>query len=375
MPHFEDSIINENLSVATEYFRALISQKGENKNFAGSIGFIPFNINFTIDGLSGIKIYNELHVDTSFLPPGYTKTTDFIITGIDHNIQNGDWETNITTTLIPKTSPITNVITSSLTFASQAEEARVDTPPTAPSPSTNVPSSAINTNSSEGDPNGVYISPARKADKGDGTNYVDVSKTLSSKSLKSLAEINGGLYPIRLYTKPGDSSGTKYAKVIGFIGQRNSYEPDPTFNSNNIISWTYTGKNGFKQSAKLNKTWGPTLTKIAETLDSKGMWDSKHIKSWSAGIVLRDVTPASGISYGTISAHAFGMAIDINSGQYPLGSTGVATWKSDFAANIPTALVHNVIQTNFVLNQGGPQKVFWLLDSGDAHHFSVFKKV
>ena len=105
------------------------------------------------------------------------------------------------------------------------------------------------------------------------------------------------------------------------------------------------------------------------------MWDSKHIKSWSAGIVLRDVTPASGISYGTISAHAFGMAIDINSGQYPLGSTGVATWKSDFAANIPTALVHNVIQTNFVLNQGGPQKVFWLLDSGDAHHFSVFKKV
>jgi hypothetical protein len=356
MPHFEDSIINENLSVATEYFRALVSQKDGNKVAAGSIGFIPFNMSFTMDGISGIKIYNELSVDTSFLPPGYTKTTDFIVTGVDHKIQNGDWETSITTTLIPRTSPINNTITSSLSFTSQTEEARADTPPTSPSPSTNIPSSAINTNSSEGDPNGVYISPARKADKGDGTNYVDVSKTLSSKSLKSLAEINGGLYPIRFYTKPGDSSGTKYAKVIGFIGKRNSYEPDPTFNSNNIISWTYTGKNGFKQSAKLNKTWGPTLTKIAETLDSKGMWDSKHIKSWSAGIVLRDVTPSRGISYGTISSHAFGMAIDINSGQYPLGSAGVAKWKSDFAANIPTALVHNVIQENFVFNPRRPSK-------------------
>ena len=137
MPHFEDSIINENVSVATEYFRTLVASnikdaQNNQKQSAGSIGFIPYGISFTIDGLSGIKIYNELHVDTGFLPPGYTKTTDFIVTGIDHNIQNGDWETNINLTLIPKTSPITNVITSSLTFASQTEEARVDTPPTAP---------------------------------------------------------------------------------------------------------------------------------------------------------------------------------------------------------------------------------------------------
>ena len=148
MPHFEDSIINENVSVATEYFRTLVASnikdaQNNQKQSAGSIGFIPYNVSFTMDGISGIKIYNELHIDTNFLPNGYTKTTDFIVTGIDHSLQNGDWETNINLTLIPKTSPITNVITSSLTFAAQAEEARVDTPPTAPI-TTNVASAFTN---------------------------------------------------------------------------------------------------------------------------------------------------------------------------------------------------------------------------------------
>jgi hypothetical protein len=135
MPHFVDSRINENLEVATEYFKVLVSGKqkdteGKQKQSAGSIGFIPFNISFTMDGISGIKIYNELSIDTSFLPPGYTKTTDFIVTGIDHKIQGGDWETNVTTTLIPKTGPIDNIITSSISFAAQSEEAQVDTAPT-----------------------------------------------------------------------------------------------------------------------------------------------------------------------------------------------------------------------------------------------------
>jgi len=135
MPHFVDSRINENVEIATEYFKALVSSnfkdaENRQKQSAGSIGFIPYNISFTMDGIGGIKIYNELSLDTSFLPAGYTKTTDFIVTGVDHKIQNGDWETSINVTLIPRTSPINNVITSSLSFTSQTEETRVDTAPT-----------------------------------------------------------------------------------------------------------------------------------------------------------------------------------------------------------------------------------------------------
>ncbi len=123
MPHFVDSRINENVEVATEYFKALVSSnqkdaENKQKQSAGSIGFIPYNISFTMDGISGIKIYNELSLDTNFLPAGYSKTTDFIVTGVDHKIQNGDWETSINVTLIPRTSPINNTITSSLSFTS-----------------------------------------------------------------------------------------------------------------------------------------------------------------------------------------------------------------------------------------------------------------
>jgi hypothetical protein len=132
---FVDSRINQNLEVATEYFKALVSEGKKDatdklKQSAGSIGFIPYNISFTMDGIGGIKIYNELSLDTSFLPAGYTNTTNFIVTGVDHKIANGDWETNVNVTLIPRTSPITNVITSSLKIFGQVETAPV-TPPVA----------------------------------------------------------------------------------------------------------------------------------------------------------------------------------------------------------------------------------------------------
>jgi hypothetical protein len=78
-------------------------------------------MNFTMDGLSGIKIYNELVVDTSFLPQGYSKTLKFIVTGVDHKLAKNDWETTIHTTLIPTTSNVSK-ITGSLKFSLQEED-------------------------------------------------------------------------------------------------------------------------------------------------------------------------------------------------------------------------------------------------------------
>ena len=47
---FTDSLITENLKVATEYFKAIVSnfqndKFGKIKNSGGSIGFIPFKMN------------------------------------------------------------------------------------------------------------------------------------------------------------------------------------------------------------------------------------------------------------------------------------------------------------------------------------------
>jgi hypothetical protein len=134
---FTDSLITENLKVATEYFKATVANVQNDavskiKNSGGSIGFIPFKINFTMDGLSGIKIYNELVLDTSFLPQGYSKTLKFIVTGVDHKLSKNDWETTIHTTLIPTTSNVSK-ITGSFKV-SLKEEVTLETPETPETP-------------------------------------------------------------------------------------------------------------------------------------------------------------------------------------------------------------------------------------------------
>jgi hypothetical protein len=105
---FDDSTISKNISIATEFFKAYQAVKVEKLkkksiNYSGgTTGFIPFTIDFLVDGISGIKIYDKLLVDSSFLPLNYDDTLEFIVTGIDHSIKDGDWETNIKVTLIPK---------------------------------------------------------------------------------------------------------------------------------------------------------------------------------------------------------------------------------------------------------------------------------
>lgn len=101
----KNNTINKNLEIATEYFRAYSADQKD----GGSIGFIPFNVNLKMDGISGIKIYNEILLNTRFLPSNYSKNLSFITTAVDHTLKNGDWETNLKLTLIPtpKKTPYT----------------------------------------------------------------------------------------------------------------------------------------------------------------------------------------------------------------------------------------------------------------------------
>jgi hypothetical protein len=99
-----DDIISKNLSIVTEFYKYIIAKKGQTSKQAGTIGFIPFKLGITMDGLSGIKIYNKLNVNSSFLPIRYGDTLNFIITGVSHRLQNNDWETSLDTIVMPKTS-------------------------------------------------------------------------------------------------------------------------------------------------------------------------------------------------------------------------------------------------------------------------------
>jgi len=107
---FSDNFIEKNISTVTEYYKWLIAKNAEDSTVSGgTVGFIPFKLGLTLDGISGIKIYNVLRVNTEFLPKAYGKSVDLIITGVSHRLNNNDWETSIESTVMPKTGEMASV--------------------------------------------------------------------------------------------------------------------------------------------------------------------------------------------------------------------------------------------------------------------------
>lgn len=127
----DPGLVDGNLSIGTEYYKYVVasSKDAEGKpEGGGTVGFIPFKLSITMDGLSGMKIYNKLIIDTNFLPQSYGTNLDFIVTGISHKISNQDWETDIETTVIPSAKP--NKISVRVTQAAQ-QAARNEQAPSA----------------------------------------------------------------------------------------------------------------------------------------------------------------------------------------------------------------------------------------------------
>jgi hypothetical protein len=96
------NIIDNNISVVSEFYRYCQSyiQSKEASYASPTHGFIPISLGLSLDGISGIKIYNELKVSTRFLPDRYPESLHFIVKGVNHKLSNNDWETGIETVVI-----------------------------------------------------------------------------------------------------------------------------------------------------------------------------------------------------------------------------------------------------------------------------------
>lgn len=75
-----------------EYVRDITEREGLNNP-----GLIPFELSFTMKGISGIKIGQAFKINEFFLPDKYKGKVGFIVTGIDHNVSNGRWTTSFKT--------------------------------------------------------------------------------------------------------------------------------------------------------------------------------------------------------------------------------------------------------------------------------------
>ena len=66
-------------------------------NPSNTIGFIPVDLNLTCDGISGIKLYQQLAIRQEFLPRSYPRALKFVIKQVNHKISNNDWTTELAT--------------------------------------------------------------------------------------------------------------------------------------------------------------------------------------------------------------------------------------------------------------------------------------
>ena len=76
----------------------------ENKQNGGSsplAGFLPISLELTIDGLSGMKVFQTYTVPNSFLPAAYPKAFDFILKKYSHEVNKDGWTTKFESFSIP----------------------------------------------------------------------------------------------------------------------------------------------------------------------------------------------------------------------------------------------------------------------------------
>ena len=78
---------------------------------SNTIGFIPVNLGFTCEGISGIKIYNQIVVRQGFLPKQYPDSLKFLISKVAHRVEDNTWLTSLETISTPKTKLVPNTIT------------------------------------------------------------------------------------------------------------------------------------------------------------------------------------------------------------------------------------------------------------------------
>lgn len=102
-PYFRTKSYPQYVKLQKDFLKALIKLKAKEQNvLSNQIGMLPINLNLEMDGISGIRIYDQIRVNTRFLPSYYPNYLTFIIKGISHSFNGNRWVTKIDTIAQPK---------------------------------------------------------------------------------------------------------------------------------------------------------------------------------------------------------------------------------------------------------------------------------
>lgn len=107
LPVFQTQSFSSFVKLQQNFFKALIKLESNSHSkdpyrLSNQIGMLPINLNLELDGLSGIRIYDQINVDTRFLPSYYPNYLIFIVKGVSHKFVGNRWVTSIDTIAQPK---------------------------------------------------------------------------------------------------------------------------------------------------------------------------------------------------------------------------------------------------------------------------------
>ena len=95
---YKDSDISRGSTILSSFINSYyksVSKGTKGESTSSIIGFIPIELQLEIDGLSGMKIYNQVKIDTKFLPRDYPNVVEFVVSGIKHTISDNQWTTTL----------------------------------------------------------------------------------------------------------------------------------------------------------------------------------------------------------------------------------------------------------------------------------------
>jgi len=222
-----------------------------NKYATASSGFLPFNLSLTMDGLSGMRVYQKFITDTSFLPSNYPNSLEFLISGVEHSIIGNKWETKINSIAVPKNP-----------FSPKSDTKLESVEGRKRNNNTNYDNSSRGTNQDYGDTNvtitsGFPLKPtayqAKEFEKSQIFLHYSAGWQLTDKGLQTIQFLNN-----RDQTKAGgDQKGLSYHYIIDGAGHNeqimnNKYRAFHAGNANSPSIGISLQNIGFKSSSNTN---------------------------------------------------------------------------------------------------------------------------
>jgi hypothetical protein len=108
-------ITNEDISNSTQNIIDLLQYElgyYTQQNNIGGVGFIPIDLNLTVDGISGPRIYESYTIDDTTLPALYKNNIQFITVGVSHKIDSNGWVTMLNSISGPKQDNLVKLLVS-----------------------------------------------------------------------------------------------------------------------------------------------------------------------------------------------------------------------------------------------------------------------